>query len=64
LWIDRNVGESVVIDGRIRITVEKIKTNQTRDKDGVSLSIDAPRDVSIVREELYYPGRSQQPKKE
>jgi len=54
LWFDRKVGESIVIDGHIRVTVEKIKTDQVKDKDCVSISIDAPREIPIVRSELGY----------
>jgi carbon storage regulator len=40
------MNESVVIDGRIKLTVIEIRGNQIR------LGIEAPRDVSIARSEL------------
>jgi carbon storage regulator len=46
LILTRNVGESIVIDGGIKITVGTIQGNQVR------VMIDAPRDVTILREEL------------
>ncbi len=46
LVLTRKYGESIVIDGIIKVTVEKIKGNRIR------LSFDAPRDIEIVRGEL------------
>lgn len=46
LILTRNVGESIVIDGGIKITVGTIHRNQVR------VMIDAPRAVTILREEL------------
>ena len=47
LVLTRRVDESICIGDNIRITVVKIKGSQQ-----ISVGIDAPRDVSIVREEL------------
>ena len=47
LLLGRKLGESIVIDnGKIRITVVEIRNNRVR------LAIEAPRDVTIHREEL------------
>ena len=46
LVLSRKAGESIDIDGRIKVTILKLKGNQ------VSVGIDAPRDVAIVRSEL------------
>lgn len=47
LILTRRVGESVVIDGGITFTVLSVKGNQ------VSLGVDAPRHVTIHREEIH-----------
>ena len=47
LVLTRRVDESICIGDNIRVTVVKIKGSQQ-----ISVGIDAPRDVSIVREEL------------
>ncbi len=46
LVLSRRVRESVVIDGKIRITVIKTGTGAVR------LGIEAPVDVSVHREEI------------
>lgn len=46
LVLTRKLGESIVIDHDIKITVLAVKGGQVR------LGIDAPEDVDIVREEL------------
>ena len=46
LILSRNNGESIVIDGGIRVTVNAIKGHV------VKFGIDAPKDVSIRRTEL------------
>lgn len=46
LVLSRKLGESIVIDGEIRVTLVKIDRNQVR------VGIEAPRSVSIYREEL------------
>lgn len=46
LVLTRKLGESIVIDHDIRITVSRITGSQ------VKLAIDAPAAVDIIREEL------------
>jgi carbon storage regulator len=46
LVISRKVGESLVLSDNIKITI----TSMTNDK--VTIGIDAPKEVKIVREEL------------
>jgi carbon storage regulator len=46
LVLSRRKNESVVIDGRIRLTVIEVRGNQIR------LGIEAPADVRIARSEL------------
>jgi carbon storage regulator len=46
LVLSRKVGEKIVIDGQITLTVVRIEGGQIR------LGIDAPREVPVVREEL------------
>ena len=46
LLLKRRVGESLILDGKIKITVVASGT------EGVKLAIDAPREVSVLREEL------------
>ena len=46
LILTRKMGESLVIGDNITITVLGVKGNQTR------LGVDAPRDVSVHREEI------------
>lgn len=47
LILTRRVGESVVIGDDISVTVLGVKGNQVR------LGVNAPRDVSVHREEIY-----------
>jgi carbon storage regulator len=47
LVLTRKSGERIVIDEHIRVTVLEIQGNQIR------LGIDAPKEIPIVREELY-----------
>lgn len=47
LILTRRVGESVVIGDKVSVTVLGVKGNQVR------LGVDAPRDVSVHREEIY-----------
>ncbi|MBU0744123.1 MAG: carbon storage regulator CsrA [Gammaproteobacteria bacterium] len=47
LILTRRIGESLIIGDQITITVLNIKGNQVR------LGIDAPKDVSVHREEVY-----------
>jgi len=46
LILSRKVGDSIIIDDSITLTVKSI------DKGVVKLGIDAPNDVSILRQEL------------
>lgn len=46
LLLKRKPGESLILDGKIKITVV------ASGSEGVKLAIDAPRDVSVLREEL------------
>lgn len=46
LVLSRKSDERIVIDGRIEITVVEVRGNQVR------LGIEAPKEVSIMREEL------------
>lgn len=46
LILSRRVGETIVIDGKVRVTVHKVDGNQ------VKIRIEAPQDVSIHREEI------------
>jgi len=46
LVLSRKIGENLIIDGNIKIRVMEVKGNRVR------LGIEAPADVSIVREEL------------
>jgi carbon storage regulator len=46
LVLSRKLGETIVIDGEIRVTVVKIDRNQIR------IGIEAPKTVSIYREEI------------
>ena len=46
LVLSRKLGETIVIDGNIRVTVVAIRGNQIR------LGIEAPKNRAIMREEL------------
>lgn len=46
LKLTRRPGETLVLDHDIRVTISAIRGNQVR------LTIDAPDDVDVVREEL------------
>jgi carbon storage regulator len=46
LVLSRKVGESIVIDDHIKVTVVEIRGDKIR------LGIEAPRDVAVWREEL------------
>lgn len=46
LLLTRKVGESIIIDGGITITVTDIKGGQVR------IGIDAPKEVKVYREEI------------
>lgn len=47
LILTRRVGETIVIDDDIRVTVLGVKGNQLR------LGIEAPTDIEVHREEIY-----------
>lgn len=49
LVLSRKPQETIVVDGRISITVVEVRGNQVR------LGIEAPRDVSVQRQELLLP---------
>lgn len=46
LVLSRKLGERIVIDGNIVITIVKVDRNQVR------IGIDAPKDVPVYREEI------------
>ena len=58
LILTRRIGESVKIDGNITVTVLGMKGNQVR------LGIDAPKSVSVYREEIYERIKNEQLRKE
>ncbi|MEH6584598.1 MAG: carbon storage regulator CsrA [Halioglobus sp.] len=47
LILTRRVGESLMVGEEITVTVLGVKGNQVR------IGVDAPRDVSVHREEIY-----------
>lgn len=47
LILSRREGETIVIDGNIRITVMEVRGDQVR------IGIDAPRSVSVHRQEVF-----------
>lgn len=49
LVLSRKLGETIVIDGEIRVTVVKIDRNQIR------IGIEAPKEIPIFRAELDRP---------
>ena len=46
LVLTRRKYETIIIDGRIKVTVVRVQGNQVR------LGIEAPQDVSVLRAEL------------
>ena len=48
LILTRKIGETIIIDGDIKVIFIDVQGNQVR------LGIDAPKDVKVYREELYY----------
>ena len=47
LVLSRKCGETIVIDDRIRVTIESVQGGRVR------LSIEAPADVEVDREEIW-----------
>jgi len=47
LILTRRVGETLMIDDQVTVTVLAVKGNQVR------IGINAPRDVAVHREEIY-----------
>ena len=47
LILTRRVGETLMIGDNVSVTVLRVKGNQVR------LGVNAPRDVSVHREEIY-----------
>ena len=47
LVLSRKVGETIVIDDRIRVTVDRVSGGRVR------LSVDAPPDVTVDRKEVW-----------
>jgi carbon storage regulator len=47
LVLSRKVGESIMVGDNIKITVTRIQ------RDSVRISIEAPREIPVWREELY-----------
>lgn len=48
LVLSRRVGESVIINGNIKVMVVKVKGSEE-----VRIGIEAPKDVQVHREEVY-----------
>ena len=47
LLLTRNIGETIIIDGDVRITVMKVSGNQIR------IGIDAPKNIKVYRNEIF-----------
>ncbi len=47
LVLSRRQGETIVISGRVRVTVDRVRGNRVR------LAIDAPEEVTVDREEIW-----------
>ncbi len=47
LLLARKAGQSVVIDGNIRVTVDRIRRRMVR------LKVEAPREIRVDREEVW-----------
>lgn len=56
LILTRRIGETLMIDDDVRVTVLGVNGNQVR------IGVDAPKDVAVHREEIYQ--RIQNEKKE
>ena len=57
LVLSRKVGERILLGDQIRITVVRVSGG------GVRLGIEAPSDVSVVREEVVLPANELAPRK-
>lgn len=49
LILARRIGESIIINGTTKVKIQSVKGGQ------IKLAIDAPSDVSVMREELVLP---------
>ena len=47
LLLTRNIGETIIIDGDVRITVMEASGNQIR------IGIDAPKNINVYRNEIF-----------
>jgi carbon storage regulator len=47
LVLTRRLGEKLIIGGNVTVTIVGVKGNQIR------IGIDAPRDITVNREEIY-----------
>ena len=47
LLLNRNIGETIIIDGDVRITVMEVSGNQIR------IGIDAPKNIKVYRNEIF-----------
>lgn len=47
LILSRKIGETIVIDGRIRVKIMRVEG------DGVKIGIEAPPEISVHRQEIY-----------
>lgn len=55
LVLSRKLSESIVIDGRITVTLIEVQGNKVR------LGIEAPREIPVLRTELLRTAATQQP---
>ena len=53
LSLTRKAGESIRIGDNVTITIWKIRTQDAGGKKRVVLTIDAPKEIPIFREEVY-----------
>jgi carbon storage regulator len=52
LILTRRIGETVIIGENIKVTVLRVQGSQVR------VGIDAPKDVTVLREEIYEHGKA------
>ena len=55
LVLTRLIGENILIGNNIKISILGIKGNQVR------IGFEAPKEIIILREEVYYRSRSEKP---